>query len=443
MIKKYFLLFLFIFVALCTFATDMDYAHLAGYDDMDKNFFEKLVFNEEATYMICTGEDSRQYASEEKARKIFLKSLNNWRERTKNFIVKNGIPGELDDILQMMEREPKLREIPCSETKNADLTVYFTKDNQHCGANTVGCYKLYEGVIYLKVFFGARHVNILTHEIGHAFGLADSYRGTLTDGSYVYNSKVKRPSIFNTKSKVTCDDADGLITSIDRVKGHSRTFHSLCKDGLLIRNGEGVIAADESYSFSENYEPFNAEVAVSYDTKVNDTYTADITLQKFILDRDYSIYILRGMGFDVRGLNAVRHAVVKIHGTLKERLTPSEDEERVNPRTPMGLWTFVLYEENGRNLEEKQIVTKDFSEEDQAVQLEILDTGDSFFSKQELMIPLVNMFYKVGYGEKEILRMKNIFRSDLERAERQIQESNNAALGAAAAPDMTSPFKGI
>ena len=98
MIKKYFLFVLFVFIALCTFAEDMDYAHLAVYDDMNKNFFEKLVFDEEATYMICTGEDSRQYMSEEKGRKIFLKALNNWRERTKKFIVKNGVEGEGVDI---------------------------------------------------------------------------------------------------------------------------------------------------------------------------------------------------------------------------------------------------------------------------------------------------------------------------------------------------------
>jgi len=36
--------------------------------------------------------------SEEKGRKIFLKALNNWRERTKKFIVKNGVEGEGVDI---------------------------------------------------------------------------------------------------------------------------------------------------------------------------------------------------------------------------------------------------------------------------------------------------------------------------------------------------------
>ena len=417
--KKCFVFVFFIFSAAFAFAAPDMYAHLNTYDEMEKTFFEKLVSGKEATYKICTKEDSsKQYLKDEKANEIFLESVDNWLRRTRRYISKNKAEKEFSDILSIVNRRPNLRKIPCMDQEYADLTIRYTKDYSICGDGAGGCIDLSSGKIFVNVAWLRDYVEILTHELGHAFGLADQYSGAIYRGSFIYNSKVLRPSIMNNSKNVTCDDVDGFITSIDRLKGTSREFYSLCKDGLFIQNGQGVIKADRTYDFAENYDNFNVKINVYYDTELEESYTMDMTLRKFIINEN-GIDLLRKMGFDVSSLNTVRHAVVKIHGTVKEKFSLEEFNDQ--HKTPVGLWTLVLYEQLGLSLKEKQIVTKDFFDEDVTVKLENVETSEMFFSIDPIKIPLVDLFHDVGIGEKEALRVKNMFRADLDRRVNRMQ----------------------
>ena len=244
----------------------------------------------------------------------------------------------------------------------------------------------------------------MTHELGHAFGLADQYSGQICKGSFLYNSKVKRPSIMDKSKKVTCDDVDGFITSIDRTLNKEREFYSLCSDGVFIKNGQAVIKDYETYNFKENYEYFDAEVKVSYDTHWKDSYIVDMTLTNFILS-DEGLNLIHDMGFDIPNLKTLKNVVVKIHG-----LTTDAVDLDKRFRDTVGLWTFVLYIEKGLQLHPKQVITVDYYGKDETPVLTYLDTNNSIWLSKDVIIPIINYFPYKGYGQKEQLRKEFPFR---------------------------------
>ena len=82
----------------------------------------------------------------------------------------------------------------------------------------------------------------LSHETGHAIGLADQYKEGLWNADLYYASLKPRESLMSCDSSVlTCDDLDGIITLDDRVNKRERTFDSLCRDGSAFKNGKPVI----------------------------------------------------------------------------------------------------------------------------------------------------------------------------------------------------------
>ena len=68
--------------------------------------------------------------------------------------------------------------------------------------------------------------SIILHEVGHAFGLADEYLETRpTD----YASAVAGEGIMrHAYSRIGCDEIDGMITLLDRLRGIKREFTSFC-----------------------------------------------------------------------------------------------------------------------------------------------------------------------------------------------------------------------
>lgn len=409
--KKFYLSLLFIFSAVLAYATPEPYAHLQIYDYMNKSFFEKLIKGEEATYSICidTTKDGKNIVEENQAKKIFLNSVSNWKTWTKYYIYRYEDKDKFNDILKILNKANKLQQKPCSdyEENNTDLNIVFTNRNEN--AANLGRHQ--NGIIFIYVRNNLndpkKMTETMTHELGHAFGLADEYSGSIYTGSFIYNSRIRRPSIMDNSQYITCDDADGFITSIDRLNGTKREFYSLCKDALFIKNGRGAVNKNNpTYKFKENYDYYDAEIQILYLDEFPDHYGLDITLKNFIMSKE-ALNILYLMGFKIDDYETLERTVVKIHGAIHEEI--GQHGNTVYLKTPIGLWTSTLYLQNFDNLEPKQIVTIDFLKDD--------ETGNPILTDIEtnksepvytVNLPLLDLFPNAGYGIKEIVNEKYI-----------------------------------
>ncbi len=434
--KKYIISLLFIFSVLLSHAAPLDYAHILIYDDVEKYFLDKFVSGKETTYTICIEEYSNgKQLKEETAKEIFLDSLDNWLDTTKYYISETNREEEFKDISQILDNKKNLKQIPCSFSEDgeirldSDLTIVYKLDaSEYCG-NAVACFLVLPSTLVVSTVSNTNIKNYkkyVTHEIGHAFGLADQYSGAMYDGSFLYNSKVKRPSIMDDNRKVTCDDVDGFITSIDRILGKEREFYSLCSDGLFIKNGQAVIPEIETYNLKENYEHFDADIVISYDTEFENAYILDMTLKNFILNQE-GLNLIQDMGFDVNDLKTLKHSQVKIHGTALEVIT-EENDDTLYIRTPIGLWTAVLYKKKGFQSEPKQVITKEYFSLEDLPTITYLDTNSSALIFSDIKIPLINFLSNTGSGEKEKLRRKaflGLLNLDLEMKSKQLDKYQN------------------
>ena len=92
-------------------------------------------------------------------------------------------------------------------------------------------------------------------------------------------------------------------------------------------------------------------------------------------------------------------------------------------KKPIGLWTLVLYDKRG--MKEKQSITKDFFDEGITIKFENFEQGTVFFLNNFIQIPLIDSFHETGCGDKEDLRMKNILRSNLDKAKKKLNKNTN------------------
>ena len=358
--KKHILNLLFMFISLPVFAVpEAPYAHLAVYNDVDKPFFEHLIKGQRATYQICTPNFEKD---NEENNTLFLMGLNTWIETTETLIRErpNG-KEEFGDILQIIDkiRNFKIIErIPCqyeNSTINltADLNIIF--DITPEGENT-GNYDLKLKYMRLNKYLpldDSHYVTVpmlstITHELGHVFGLADRYSGMKHTGSYIYSSLTDRPSIMKgdySVQEITCDDIDGFITSIDRIRKNKRTFKSFCNDDIILVNGKAeIIKGGYVYNYKDFFSyqnaNYDADISITYEDKSTETntYIMDMVLGNFAESKG-SFNLLKSMGFNTKNIDLRQDIKVSIHAPVQELSKGN--------RLPIGLTTLIL-EVNGK-----------------------------------------------------------------------------------------------
>ena len=422
--KKYIVFLSLLFSTAFAFAVQPPYSHMQEYERVKKDFIQKIISKEQVTCMLCVHRDTTlKYLDEETAKSIVLDSIYNWTDKVKNTIIENKMQEFFSDILDMIDALD-INIIPCKVNEQdkivpdeADMLIFFVEDMQkHTNIElpngAFGAFINETGDIFINTLPQHKYKNYvaeLSHELGHAFGLADQYSGAIYRGSFIYNSKVRRPSIMDSRNtkKITCDDVDGFITSVDRINDTHRSFYSLCGDGIFIEEGKGKAGTDAIYEFYENFDYFDANIKVSYTAQENNGYIVDIVLDKFIIG-DIGLHILRDMGFEVDRLKEVKQGVVRIHGAIAEE--PSEDEFKSHMKTPKDLWTFVLYKKNMFKEIPLQIVTIEFSVPENAPIFTDLNTDSSRYINKKLSIPFINYFPAPGLGHKEVARIKYMLR---------------------------------
>ena len=255
--KKHIIFMFFMSIAALTFAAPAPYAHLSSYT-FDQPFLSNLAKGKKVTYQVCT----YPYEEEnEKNNDNFIKSLNIWMHTVEKFIKarENG-KEEFRDILKILENTKNLERLPCNAKVvndklnmkfNADLNIefslpdketalgYYIEDDKYMHINAyIQTEEIYNEEYLIVTTYEIDPTLTILHELGHVFGLADQYDGSKYKGSVIYNSLVERPSIMQSSDELTCDDVDGFITSVDRIRNKKRTFTSFCNDGIVLVNGK-------------------------------------------------------------------------------------------------------------------------------------------------------------------------------------------------------------
>ena len=93
----------------------------------------------------------------------------------------------------------------------------------------------------LYSYDGPTYLAAVTHEMGHAFGLADEYTGLSVDPLY----KTAEPVSGIMKrlyDPLGCSEVDGMITLLDRYTHTARTFTSFCGNGVTFVSGVQQVA---------------------------------------------------------------------------------------------------------------------------------------------------------------------------------------------------------
>lgn len=413
--KKYIVFLSLLFSTVFAFAVQSNYAHIDTFAKIDKNFLKQIINKEKGTYSIKIDKNADgEYAiDEDRAKRLFLQALDNWMTAVDTNIRRDDIQVEkLKDILDIVNNASfKQEPFKPSEKSNfetdATLTIYFAIENpdpkyRACGG-AKACYYHY-GLMFVMVepqFTDEYYIQVISHELGHAFGLADQYSGALYKGSFIYNSQIRRPSIMDSSTRyITCDDADGFITVVDRERGiNTREFPSLCWDGIFIKNGRGRFASGDNYYFNDNLADFDAFVEVLDGDFALNLFVVDITLKNFILS-EAGLSVIRKMGFRVNDYDTLKNVRIKVHGSVSEE--PLSLENKWYRKTPIGLWTFVLYVKDGEEYKEKQMISHEFFPEIPVKPMFTdLDTGETSYLSDDIITPLIDYNPAAGIGKKE------------------------------------------
>lgn len=203
---------------------------------LDANIFgiDKLLSHETIYYAIADDITPQE-------EKVFVNALKKWPANTLAAIKRVGRTDEFKDITGLLERGVSLQK---TTMNRAEVSLEIDPTGDICGQDAAGCHFTTSHRIVVRADY--RHLlnEVLTHEIGHFYGLGDQYDKCRYDSSPVYSSPVNLTegsvmrNNYETHGNLTCDDHDGFINLIDlrlrQTKGrfpqHSQNgWWSLCK----------------------------------------------------------------------------------------------------------------------------------------------------------------------------------------------------------------------
>lgn len=182
------------------------------------------------------------------------RSVNRWLSAVPFYIRRAGAEQQFADLLPLFDTPPYVRQIPCPQSPSdpqPDLHLFIAPRQdiqQRLPRLTGGAFKWDRSVLYLDTSFfdEEKFERTLTHELGHAFGLADRYNpGAAADGSVFYSTSVFYPAVMNTSYQIECDDAEGIINLLDRITPSPRSrygWKTICRPNeqspVFYRNGK-------------------------------------------------------------------------------------------------------------------------------------------------------------------------------------------------------------
>ncbi|WP_428897967.1 hypothetical protein Dip518_000154 [Parelusimicrobium proximum] len=307
--KKYILPFVTLLFSAPLLAAPM--SHLSGFEE-DKNTFlaYKLIDPYKTDYNFCV--EAAPDVKTDKIIKRTKQAFYDWTLGIAEIIRKSGRTEEFADIIEILAKPVNLQMDSACERAVAQNRFNSTITQRAVIADKYDLILLVDplsfkgrnfGITKTLAFFSrdiqqgnpgiaipgektAKNFNnylmlktaqsVFTHEMGHAFGLGDQYKKGAGNSDALYSTFKQRRSIMNEANSLSCDDADGIITLIDRARGQKRTFASLCRDGVVFKNGMQMIEKESEkilYTKKKNYKVTNVYI-INPDTYQDKEYTS-------------------------------------------------------------------------------------------------------------------------------------------------------------------------
>lgn len=155
---------------------------------------------------------------------------------------------------------------------------------------------------------------VITHEIGHAFGLNDQY--TAEGENPLYSSIYRGDNIMtHSYEPIGCDDIDSLITIMDTQSGSKRTFKSFCNPTVVIKNGIQVVQSETPKLFRQTQAGFELSSLTSASPETA-TYKQDIVAINAPLDNDMRAR-LSALGIKQSEMQNIKTVTLHLSGLMK------------------------------------------------------------------------------------------------------------------------------
>lgn len=290
--NKIFLIIISLFLVLPSYGkSPYGFTNNVEDSDISEGPLHKIIKNKEISYYIKIDKLNKRELTKEqyvdfKVNSAILPdkitySFNIWFESIKQEIESSGRSEEFKDILPVLSTPIKLKQE--KNQNKADITFMFTtpeKVDKLCH-NALACYDLqkihFEGgptytfryiIAPISDLKSAQPLeNLLIHEIGHYFGLADQYDYGLSSNKY-NNDRIKsQVSVMdNSLNPPSCDDADGLINLIDY------TLAKINAGAYSERAQKGWVSFCSDDSYYQNAKPYISNYCwVNYNEKGEQT----------------------------------------------------------------------------------------------------------------------------------------------------------------------------
>lgn len=251
--------------------------------------------------------ENERYGEFERFSHFIIQSYQSWFDNAAKRIIKKRREQEFADVLPYLQR-PLSIEVVRGEDADMKVKVYATRKNMRKDVykedwkeriDCLGVYSQIEKFIAISKQHSIRQPKeVLLHEIGHSLGFADQYYRARWRADEVYSSN-SLDSIMNGEetSRLTCDDADGLINLIDLTlglnRGGEKGWISLCsatgdsyKAGMSTRtNRYRVGIRDDDSVVIEEYEHGKKISAVQFRFAEEDSNPFAIVEEEKVLKR--------------------------------------------------------------------------------------------------------------------------------------------------------------
>ena len=229
---------------------------------------DKLLANEPIYYAVSADVTPQE-------ERTFINGFHLWPKKTLRAIQQLGRANEFKDITDLLQRGVTLIK---TDEEHADIYFFIDKNNRLCSKIAMGCFSSTTNQIALVQEFRQQAASVLTHEIGHYYGLGDQYANARHNSSRIYSSKANfiEGSIMNDADTLTCDDYDGLINLIDlRISQNTGQFSKRASDGWwsLCKKTKNFYQEAKTTNRSESFDSVelndNTQISTEYDKKGN------------------------------------------------------------------------------------------------------------------------------------------------------------------------------
>ncbi len=187
---------------------------------------EKFLSSETIYYYL---NDESLFTSMEQAtyQSLLIQAVKAWPTYALHQIEQSGRSEEFADIIPLLKSEVKLKKTSDRTLADIQLLAASNKDlTEMCGQHVKGCIVFDVLIVIPKIISYADKTDnyqevlgILTHEVGHCYGLADQYYSGAEENASSVHSTSNRvdsdKSIMSYANELSCDDVDGFINLID------------------------------------------------------------------------------------------------------------------------------------------------------------------------------------------------------------------------------------